>query len=185
MILAGRPVASTSRGRLVAGIGNVFLSDDGFGSEVARSLRSHALPDDVRVVDYGIRGTHLAYDLLDGWEALILVDAVPARGHPGRLHLLAVGSDDLAVGAIDPHSMDPATVLAGLASLGGTLPPTVVVGCEPGSLEDGIGLTPAVAAAVPAAVDAVERLLFDYPFPDHGEGKGVSAMGAPVREGGS
>lgn len=151
--------ATVTHRRLVAGVGNVFFGDDAFGSEVARVLSTRHLPTDVRVVDYGIRGTHLAYDLLDGWDSLVLIDAVPPRGHPGRLKLLAVGSDDVRTGAFDPHGMDPATVLAGVMSLGGTLPPTVVVGCEAADLREGMGLSEAVAAMVPAAADAVERLL--------------------------
>ena len=71
---------------LVAGIGNIFLGDDGFGSEV---IRHAEIPpeDDVRVIDYGIRGMHLAYDLLEDWDTLVLVDAVPNRGNPGALHV--------------------------------------------------------------------------------------------------
>ena len=67
----------------MAGIGNIFLTDDGFGSEVARRLADAPLPDGVKVVDYGIRGMHLAYDLLDGYEALVVVDARARRGLPG------------------------------------------------------------------------------------------------------
>lgn len=145
---------------LVAGVGNIFRSDDGFGSEVARRLATETLPAGVRVVDYGIRSTHLAYDLLDGWDRLVLIDLVPAAGQPGTLHLLEVGPDDADAppGAVDPHSMDPGAVLSGVASLGGTLPPTIVVGCEPATVDDGIGLSPAVEAAVPVAVRTVLNL---------------------------
>ena len=72
---------------LVAGIGNIFLGDDGFGSEVVRNAGSRRSDPDVRVTDYGIRGMHLAYDLLDEWDTLVLVDAVPSRGNPGALHV--------------------------------------------------------------------------------------------------
>ena len=68
---------------LVAGIGNIFLGDDGFGPEVMRHVPQHVAGPRVRVVDYGIRGMHLAYDLLDGCDALVLVDALPDRGAPG------------------------------------------------------------------------------------------------------
>ncbi|MCW2500235.1 MAG: peptidase, partial [Frankiales bacterium] len=77
-----------SRGVLVAGIGNLFLTDDGFGSEVARRLAGTPVPDGVTVVDYGIRGMHLAYDLLDGYDVLIVVDALPGDGAPGELTVL-------------------------------------------------------------------------------------------------
>ena len=107
----------TSRERrvLVAGIGNVFRTDDGFGPEVARRLAGLPWPDGVRVVDYGIRGLHLAYDLLDGWDVLVLVDALPDRGAVGTVVVLTIGPDDVGSGAaLDAHGMDPATVLAAL-----------------------------------------------------------------------
>jgi hydrogenase maturation protease len=146
---------------LIAGIGNVFLGDDGFGPAVARALAERGdLPRGVRVVDYGIRGLHLAYDLLDGVDALILVDALPGDAAPGTVTVLEVGAADLPAGAgVDAHAMDPATVLATLHRLGGTLPPTYVVGCRPARLDEDLGLSPVVAAAVPEAVAAVDVLL--------------------------
>ena len=147
---------------LVAGIGNIFRTDDGFGPEVVRRLAEPAagpLPEGVRVVDYGIRGMHLAYDLLDGYDVLVLVDAMPAGDQPGEVSVLQVGEDDLGTGEFDAHGMDPVAVLANLDQLGGTLPPTYVVGCRPESVEDGIGLSAAVAAAVPEAAGTVTRLL--------------------------
>jgi hydrogenase maturation protease len=151
-----------TRSVLVAGIGNIFQSDDGFGPEVVRRLAAPAagpLPDGVRVVDYGIRGMHLAYDLLDGYDALVLVDAVPTGEKAGEVSVLQVADDDLGGGELDAHGMDPVAVLANLDRLGGTLPPTYVVGCRPESTADGIGLSEPVAAAVPEAADAVTRLL--------------------------
>ncbi|ORJ56898.1 hydrogenase maturation protease [Mycobacterium simiae] len=146
---------------LVAGIGNIFLGDDGFGSEVVRNA---ALPRDdpsVRVTDYGISGMHLAYDLLDDWDGLVLVDAVPNRGNPGTLHVFQADHDDsrCTANGLDGHSMNPAAVFASLRALGGTPPYTVVVGCEAGSVEEGIGLTDPVAMAVPRAAQAVEEIV--------------------------
>src|SRR3954463_3087756 len=117
---------------LVAGIGNVFAADDGFGSEVARLLAGRPCPDGVRVVDYGVRGMHLAYDLLEPWDALVLVDAVPDRGRVGAVGVLEIGPADVRGGAqVDAHGMDPATVLATLSALGGRLPAhTLLVGCQ-------------------------------------------------------
>ena len=147
---------------LVAGIGNLFLGDDGFGPEVVRRLLGEgAVPDGVRVVDYGIRGMHLAYDLLEGYDALVLVDAVPEAGSPGEVTVLEVGPADLGHGALDAHGMDPVAVLAGLDTLGGTLPRTFVVGCRVASVAEGIGLSAPVAASVPTALHAVRRLLAD------------------------
>jgi hydrogenase maturation protease len=146
---------------LVAGIGNVFRTDDGFGSEVARRLTREQWPDGVRVVDYGIRGLHLAYDLLDDWDGLVLVDAVPDRGQVGSLVLLDLGPEDVGPGPhVDAHSMDPATVLATLAALGGRLPRrTSLVGCQVADTGDAIGLTPPVEAAVAAAMRAVRAVV--------------------------
>ncbi|OBH52935.1 peptidase M52 [Mycobacterium colombiense] len=145
---------------LVAGIGNIFLGDDGFGSEVVRNAE---LPQDdptVQVIDYGIRGMHLAYDLLEEWDTLVLVDAVPSQGHPGTLHVFQADHDaSPETDGLDGHSMDPAAVFASLRALGGRPPYTVVVGCEAGSVQEGIGLTEPVAQAVPRAARAVEEIV--------------------------
>ncbi len=153
---------------LVAGIGNIFLGDDGFGSEVVRKAEIRQDDPSVRVIDYGIRGMHLAYDLLEEWDSLVLVDAVPSRGSPGTLHVFQHDSEeDVAAGresgfgstGVDAHSMDPAAVFASLRALGGSPPYTVVVGCEAGSVEEGIGLTEPVAKAVSRAARAVEEIV--------------------------
>jgi hydrogenase maturation protease len=151
---------------LVAGIGNIFLTDDGFGPEVARRMLADdrdmaALPDGVRVADYGIRGMHLAYDLLDGVDALVLVDAVPGDGPPGSVSVLEVGPNDLGTGDFDAHGMDPVAVLASLSSLGGELPPTYVVGCRPADVSEGIGLSPPVAAALDETAATVRTVVRD------------------------
>jgi hydrogenase maturation protease len=144
----------------VAGIGNLFQSDDGFGPEVARLLaeRGH-VPEQVRIVDYGIRGMHLAYDLLTGYDALVIADAVPYGQEPGDITIMKVGAEDLGRGEFDAHGMNPVAVLGSQDLLGGTLPATYVVGCRPDSLEDGIGLSDRVAAVLPEAITQVEALL--------------------------
>ena len=161
---------------LVGGVGNIFLSDDGFGVEVVRRLAERELPAGVEVVDVGIRGMHLAYQLLDGYAALVLVDTAARGGAPGQLYLLehdlsavrAPGHDavhDLTVP--DAHDMSPDTVLALLGSLATAagqeptagLRRVLVVGCEPASTEDGIGLSDPVAAAVDRAATAVTRVV--------------------------
>lgn len=147
---------------LVAGIGNVFRSDDGFGPEVARRLAAAEAPRaEVRVVDYGVRGLHLAYDLLEPVRALVLVDTVPGPGEPGTLHVLQVGPEDVRSSGVglSTHGMDPAVVLATLRGLGGEVPPTYVVGCVPADVSDGLGLTAPVAAAVGPAVERVQHVL--------------------------
>ena len=152
---------------LVAGVGNLFLTDDGFGSEVARRMAGRPLPDGVRVVDYGIRGMHLAYDLLDGYAVLVVVDALPGDGTPGDLTVLEVGPEDLGDGELDAHGMAPVAVLAGLDRLGGSLPPTYIVGCQPADVGEGIGLTPQVEAAVEPAVALVHEVLERRRDPSH------------------
>ncbi|MFI7500983.1 hydrogenase maturation protease [Streptomyces sp. NPDC049687] len=151
---------------LVAGIGNIFLGDDGFGVETARRLAERDLPGHVEVVDIGVRGVHLAYQLLDGYDTLVLVDATARGEPPGTLYVIEYDGpgDTGAVPAIDGHRMTPDTVLALLGTLcagtGGEPPRRVlIVGCEPASVEEGIGLSPPVSDAVPEAVRLIEELL--------------------------
>ncbi|MGQ4597664.1 hydrogenase maturation protease [Nocardia sp. R6R-6] len=163
---------------LVAGIGNVFLGDDGFGPEVVRRLPRHP---GVRVVDYGIRGMHLAYDLLDTWDALVLVDAVPDRGAPGRIEVFHAATENDDTAQLDAHAMTPSAVFAGVRALGGALPPTVVVGCQIACVDEGIGLSAPVAAAVDDAVAAIDGVLAELlALPAARPG----AAGVPVRPGG-
>jgi len=145
---------------LVAGIGNIFFGDDGFGPAVVRRLAEQGgLPEQVRVVDYGIRGMHLAYDLMADYQSLVLVDALPGPGPAGELTVLEVGPDDLGSGEFDPHAMAPVAVLASVRQLGATLPPCYLVGCRPASVAEGIGLSEAVSAAIPDAIAAIQALL--------------------------
>ncbi|WP_026256180.1 hydrogenase maturation protease [Mycobacterium sp. 155] len=144
-------------GVLIAGIGNIFLGDDGFGPEVLKHVPQRPDAAGIRLRDYGIGGMHLAYDLLDDWDALILVDALPCQGSPGTLHVFEADLASLSgTAGLDAHAMDPAAVFAGLTALGGTAPYTVVIGCEVETVADGIGLSDAVTAAIPGAVAAIE-----------------------------
>ncbi|WP_042364614.1 hydrogenase maturation protease [Streptacidiphilus neutrinimicus] len=150
---------------LVAGLGNIFLSDDGFGVEAAGRLARRELPPGVEVVDIGVRGVHLAYQLLDGYDTVVLLDATAQGGEPGTVYLIDHAEiADPAEAVIDGHRMTPDAVLALLATLsvgtGGTRPRrVVVVGCEPASLEEGIGLSAPVATALHEAVAVVLRVL--------------------------
>jgi hydrogenase maturation protease len=139
----------------IAGIGNVFLGDDGFGVEVVRRLAGRTLPAGAHAVDYGIRGVHLAYDLLDqDVDVLILVDAVPTGEAPGTVSLLEVDAATPADPvAVDSHAMNPQAVLAALDTLGGQVGRVLVVGCRPDTVAPGMHLSPAVAAAVDSAAD--------------------------------
>lgn len=152
---------------LVAGIGNIFFGDDAFGVEVVRRLASRPLPGDVQVVDFGIRGFDLANALLDpANNTAVLVDATPRGGEPGTLYLLEASEiDEQAPTSLEPHGMDPASVLRLVKALGGRPSHVLVVGCEPATVgldDDGwMGLSPPVAAAVDGALEMIESLLMD------------------------
>jgi hydrogenase maturation protease len=148
---------------LIAGIGNIFLGDDGFGVEVAKRLASEALPDWVRVTDFGIRGLHLAYELLDtAYETTILVDVTPRGGTPGTVYLIEPDLATLDSGAYsspDAHGMHPEAVFSFLRALGGTVGRVLIVGCEPARTAEEIGLSEPVARAVPEAVTLILNLI--------------------------
>lgn len=152
---------------LVAGIGNIFLGDDGFGVEVATRLSNRTFPEGVRVVDYGIRGLDLAYALMDGPEVTILIDACPRGDAPGTLYIVepdlnALDAPSNAQVAVDAHSMNPMTVLGMAKSMGARLQRILLVGCEPSTLgpEEGqMGLSEIVEEAVDRAVQLTESLV--------------------------
>ena len=148
---------------LVAGIGNVFLGDDGFGVEVVARLARRPLPEGVEVADFGIRGFDLAYALMESYDVAVLVDALSQRGRPGELFVLEPDFDQVDDhGVADGHSMDPVAVLRLVKQFGGRPPRLFVVGCEPASLgdEEGyIGLSEPVQEALDGAVALVEELV--------------------------
>ncbi|MBW3596701.1 MAG: hydrogenase maturation protease [Planctomycetes bacterium] len=148
---------------LVAGVGNIFFGDDAFGVEVAARLVDRPLPPEVRVHDFGIRGFDLAYAMTDGFEVVILVDAVPRGGPPGSLYLIEPEFDgEAAAASLDAHSMDPVKVLRFARSLGGPLPRVLLVGCEPTPPPEDemqMGLSEPVHAAVDEAADLIEWLV--------------------------
>lgn len=154
---------------LVAGIGNVFLGDDGFGVAVVDRLSRTELPGRVRVADYGIRGMDLAYELAD-YDLVILVDAVPRGGAPGTVYVIEAAIDELEP-TLDTHGMDPVKVLSLARELGKMPHRVIVVGAEPQSVlsadadEVVVELSEPVRAAVDEAVRTVESLLADLPEP--------------------
>jgi len=171
------PGRAGPRQLLIAGVGNVFLGDDGFGVEVAERLTTAALPEWAHVADYGIRGMHLAYDLADRYDSAILVDAMPRGGAPGTVYVIEPALADIPepgarpehgdeVGAIlagspmlDAHGMQPDVVLRMLATLGAADRQVLIVGCEPERVSYGMGLSPPVAAAVDEAVRVILDLV--------------------------
>jgi hydrogenase maturation protease len=142
---------------LVAGVGNVFLGDDGFGVEVARRLADVRLPDGVDVGDFGIRGIHLAYELSD-YDVTILVDATPRGEPPGTIYALELEQGQPQT-VIDAHGMTPDTVLDLVGVVGGEMRRVLLVGCEPGDVSPGMELSPPVTEAIEPAVRLVRELI--------------------------
>ena len=151
---------------LVAGIGNLFLGDDGFGVEVVRRLAGRELPEDVEVADFGIRGMDLIYALQDDYEVVIFVDAAPRGEEPGTVYLLEPEIEEDGEVVLDTHGMDPVKVIKFARTLGARPGRTLVVGCEPKVVisrenyeEMLMELSEPVQAAVEEAVKLVESLV--------------------------
>lgn len=159
--------AAQAKAILIACIGNIFLGDDGFGVEVARQLANRSFPHGVKVADFGIRGFDLAYAFMDGYETTILVDACPGEGQPGTLFLVEpdlqnLDSAESQQALIDPHGMNPISVLRTAKSMGAEFRRILVLGCVPATLgpEEGqMGLSAPVAAAVDEAVRLLDSLV--------------------------
>jgi hydrogenase maturation protease len=146
---------------LVAGIGNSWMKDDGFGGEVAKRLGERELPEEAAVFDFGTGGLDLAYEVMRGYDALILIDVSRQGGEPGTLYVMEADEDDVEAGiedgqVLNPHGMDPQTVLRFVKTLGAWPGRVVVIACEPAAVEEmGIGLSDEVAGAVERAVELV------------------------------
>ena len=151
---------------LVAGIGNIFLGDDGFGVEVVQRLAERELPENVEVGDFGIRGMDLAYALMDPYEVVVFVDAVPRGQEPGTVYLIEAEVPEEGDVALDTHGMDPVSVMRLARVLGAEVPRTLVVGCEPKLVLSGeayddmlMELSEPVQRAVGEAVKLVESVV--------------------------
>jgi hydrogenase maturation protease len=152
---------------LVAGVGNVFLGDDGFGVEVVRRLAGRELPEGVEVADFGIRGLDLAYALQDDYEIVIFVDAIPRGEEPGTVYLIEPEIEEDGEVVLDTHGMDPVKVMKLARALGANPTRTFVVGCEPQVVASGeedyddmlMELSEPVRAAVEEAAKLVESLV--------------------------
>ena len=156
---------------LIAGIGNAWMRDDGFGGHVAARLAEAQLPSEVAVFDFGTGGLDLAYEVMRGYDALVLVDISRQGGEPGTLYVMEASEEDVDAGiedgqVINPHGMDPQTVLRFVKTLGAWPGRVVVVACEPAVVEEmGFGLSDEVAGAVDAAarlvMQTVDELVAD------------------------
>jgi len=146
---------------LVAGVGNAWLQDDAFGGECARRLEAAGVPSGVTVMDFGTGGLDLAYEIMRGYDALVLIDVSRQGGEPGQLYVIQPDPEDYARPIedgelISPHGMDPQTVLRFVSAVGSFSGKVVVVACEPGPIEDlAVGLSPEVELAVERALDVV------------------------------
>lgn len=162
---------------LIGGIGNIFMGDDGFGCEVAGQLSQQTIPAAVDVVDFGIRGLDLSYALMDGYDGVILIDAVDRGGAPGSIYRIAPDFDPTESGMtaasepmIAPHEMDPVKVLRFAASLEGQCPRVLLVACQPkylGGDEGYMGLSEPVTAAVPIAIAEIRHILTEWSADEH------------------
>jgi hydrogenase maturation protease len=169
------PPGDAGAGRiLIAGIGNVFLGDDGFGVAVANTLAGEDIAPGVEVEEFGIRGMDLAYALTRDLDAAIVIDAAPRGEPPGTLSVIEPGGDE-GEPALETHGMDPLKVL-GVARALGPLPNRVlIVACEPQEVltgEEGevvMELSAPVGAAVQAAVELVRSLAEELMKPTQGD----------------
>jgi hydrogenase maturation protease len=146
---------------LVAGVGNIFLGDDGFGVEVARRLLETPLPREVRVEDFGVRALHLAYELLEPYDMVIIVDAMSRGSAPGTLYVMEPDESGAPVPqeVPDGHGLHPSAVLRFARELGAPLGHVRIVACEPEQVDECEGLSPVVAQTVAEAVRIVHELL--------------------------
>lgn len=155
---------------LIAGIGNIFLGDDAFGCEVIQRLVRREWPENVRIEDFGIRGFDLAYALMEEYDVVILVDAVPRGGEPGALYTIepdwsALDQAGPELMTLETHGMNPMKVLAMVKAMGGRPRKLLLVGCEPSMVEgeeDRMGLSEPVQAALDNAVEMLHGLIANF-----------------------
>ncbi|MEJ7843613.1 MAG: hydrogenase maturation protease [Rubrobacter sp.] len=147
---------------LIAGVGNIFLGDDGFGVEVVKRLAGCELPEGVEVKDFGIRGMDLAYALQDDYELVVFVDATPRGERPGTVYLIEPEIEEDGEVSLDTHGMDPVKVIKLSRVLGARPTRTLVVGCEPQVIvtgEDYDDMLMELSEPVRAAVEEAAKLV--------------------------
>jgi hydrogenase maturation protease len=155
------PSSDRVRKILVAGIGNAWMGDDGFGAEVVKRLGEVELPRGVAVMDFGTGGLNLAYEVMRGYDALLILDISEQGGTPGTLYVIEADVDSVEAGiedgdTLNPHGMDPKTMLRFVKSIGAWPGKVVVIACEPQTVaEIGFQLSESVAGALEPAVKLV------------------------------
>jgi hydrogenase maturation protease len=152
---------------MIAGIGNMFMRDDGFGSAVVKKIMNKQFPEGVEVKDFGTGGLKLAYDLMKGYDGLIFLDTSARGEKPGTLYVIEPDEKDFSNdleqgGPIDPHGADPVTVLRFVKSIGSWPAKVFIVACEPETVEDfEIGLSEPVNKAIDTAIEMVDDIIKD------------------------
>jgi len=152
---------------MIAGIGNMFMRDDGFGSAVVKKIMNKQFPEGVEVKDFGTGGLKLAYDLMKGYDGLIFLDASARGEKPGTLYVIEPDEKDFSNdleqgGPIDPHGADAVTVLRFVKSIGSWPAKVFIVACEPESVDDfEIGLSEPVNTAIDTAIEMVDDIIKD------------------------
>ncbi|MGI8952072.1 MAG: hydrogenase maturation protease [Chitinophagaceae bacterium] len=150
---------------IIAGVGNMFMKDDGFGGAVIKKMMGKEFPEGVEVKDFGTGGLKLAYDLMRGYDGLILLDASSRGEKPGTLYIIEPNENDIDAdleqgGPIDPHGADPVTVLRFVKSIGSWPAKVLIVACEPETVDEfEIGLSDSVNASVDKAIEMVDEII--------------------------
>lgn len=169
---------------LIAGVGNLLRGDDGFGVEVVHALDESALPANTKLFEAGIAGIALVQELMDGYDVLIVADAVDRGEAPGTVLVLEPDTSEaldidpanLHRALVDAHYTEPSKALE-LAKALGVLPPKVfIVACQPASCDEAMAeLTAPVRGAVTVACSQIERLIRSLNLAEREPGKEPSA----------
>jgi hydrogenase maturation protease len=165
LLEAAQPKPSQKKRVMIAGVGNIFMKDDGFGVEVVKRMMNKEFPEGVELRDFGTGGLKLAYDLMKGYDCLILLDASRRGGNPGTLYVIEPNEREFQStieegDSIDPHGSDPVTVLRFVKAFGSWPGKVMIVACEPTSTDDfEIGLSSPVRASVDKAVEFVDEII--------------------------
>ena len=147
----------------ILGVGNVILTDEGFGVRAAEDLDHHyTFPDNVQIVDGGTLGIELT-QYVTGTNKLLVIDSINGGAEPGtvfRFHNDAIMEhfqDKLSA-----HEVGIQDVLALLTVTGHKIPEVIVIGAQPFDLEAGVGLSDGMQALLPQIVEQILKDLRDW-----------------------